>query len=237
VESVKIVASPRFLILETSSRIGQVAVAEDDRLLEVRRLEEARRHARDLAPAIGGLLQKYSWRPGDIHAVIVSHGPGSYTGLRVGIVSAKTFAYAAGCRLLTIETFAAIAGQAPAAVACLDVIADAQQGKIYVQRFGAVEDSSMRLPQRPLTVSRLEDWQSTRSPGAWVTGPGLRVYRDRIPENIPCAAEESWDPQPESLLQIGRLRFHRGESDDLWSLEPLYARPSSAEEKWQARSS
>jgi tRNA threonylcarbamoyladenosine biosynthesis protein TsaB len=229
--------SARFSILETSSRIGQVAIAEGARLVEIRRLEEARRHARDLAPAVADLLKNHGWRPQDISAVIVSHGPGSYTGLRVGIMSAKTFAYAAGSRVLAIDTFAAIALQAPAAIACLDVIADAQQGKIYIQRFGALDENGLRQAHTTLAVNRLEDWQSAKPTDAWVTGPGLRVYRDRLRQDLLCTDEMSWDPQPESLLHIGLLRFQRGEADDLWSLEPLYARPSSAEEKWQARSS
>ncbi len=70
-----------------------------------------------------------------MQAVLVSRGPGSYTGLRVGIMSAKTFAYATGCALIAVDTFAAIALQAPESVARVDVLADAQQDKVYVQSF------------------------------------------------------------------------------------------------------
>src|SRR5215471_12911522 len=104
----------RLLLLETSGRVGQVALAEGGRLRGVRRLEETRRHARDLAPAVRELLAAQGWRVRDLHGVIVSRGPGSYTGLRVGIMSAKALAYATGCTLLAIDTFAVIAGQAPA---------------------------------------------------------------------------------------------------------------------------
>src|SRR5438128_2225940 len=105
--------SARFLILETSGRVGQVALAQGDQVLGTRRLEEARRHARDLAAAVFELLQEQGWNPGEVDAA-------------------------------------------------------------------------------------------------------------------------AWDPRPQSLLQIALPRFHRNESDDLWRLEPLYGRPSSAEEQWQA---
>src|SRR5438067_2106851 len=131
--------NPRLLILETSGRIGLVGLAEGSRLVASRRLDEARRHARDLAPAVAELLKDQKWKPGDVQAVIVSRGPGSYTGLRVGIMSAKTFAYATGCPLLAIDTFAAIAAQAPVEASRVDVIADAQQEKGYVQRFVRAE--------------------------------------------------------------------------------------------------
>ena len=105
--------NPRLLLIETSGRSGQVALAEGNALLAVRRLDEARHQARDLAPAVADLLAAIGWKPRDIAAIVVSRGPGSYTGLRVGIMSAKTFAYAAGCALLAIDTFAVIAAQAP----------------------------------------------------------------------------------------------------------------------------
>src|SRR5690242_12220662 len=126
---------PRLLILETSGRAGFVAVAEGPRLMYDRRLDETRRHARDLAPAAADLLQRAGWRPRDVQAVIVGKGPGSYTGLRVGIMAAKAFAYATGCALVGVETFGAIARQAPSEALRLDVVADAQQGRAYWQRF------------------------------------------------------------------------------------------------------
>src|SRR5262245_23721817 len=118
-------SASRILILETSSRVGQVALAEGETLRGVRRLDEAGRHARDLAPAVRGLLAEAGWTAKMLDAVIVSRGPGSYTGLRVGIMSAKALAYATGCALVAIETFTAIARQAPVGVARIDVLADA----------------------------------------------------------------------------------------------------------------
>src|SRR5262245_1550316 len=104
---------PRILIIETSGQPGVVALAAGEQLLGQQRLNEARRHARDLAPMVLGLLVKQGWRARDLEGVFVSRGPGSYTGLRVGVISAKTLAYATGARLLALDTFAAIARQAP----------------------------------------------------------------------------------------------------------------------------
>ncbi len=125
----------RLLLIETSGRIGQVALADGPSLVGVRRLEESRRHARDLAPAVADLLVAAGWTPRDLSAVAVSRGPGSYTGLRVGIMSAKALAYAVGCPILAIDTFAIIASQASGGASPLDIIADAQQQKVYLQRY------------------------------------------------------------------------------------------------------
>src|SRR4051812_2892631 len=126
---------PRLLVIETSGKSGHVALAVGDRLIASRRIDEARRQARDLAPFTGGLLRAQGWTPRDLGAVIVSRGPGSYTGLRVGVMSAKSLAFATGCKLLAIETFAAVALQSGGNVLTVDVLADAQQEKVYVQRF------------------------------------------------------------------------------------------------------
>src|SRR5438552_1260198 len=140
----------RFLIIDTAHRRGHVAVALGDRILAGRQLEEARRHARDLAPLVKELLAEQGWGPHDLTAVLVSRGPGSYTGLRVGLMSAKTLAYATGCALIAVDTFAAVAWQTAPEAARVEVLADAQQDKVYVQSFGKAGEGWQ--PLAPLTV-------------------------------------------------------------------------------------
>ncbi len=223
---------PRLLILETSGRIGQVGLALGSRLLAWRRLDEARRHARDLAPSVADLLREQQWKPREVQAVVVSRGPGSYTGLRVGIMSAKTFAYATGCALVAADTFAAIAANTPAAVDTVEVLADAQQGKVYVQRYGRTGGTSAWHALNALTILSLEQWIARRSVSSWVTGPGLEIYRPRLPPEFKVVDPAFWHPALESLLRIGLARFERQEKDDLLTVEPLYLRASAAEEKW-----
>jgi tRNA threonylcarbamoyladenosine biosynthesis protein TsaB len=217
---------PRLLILETSHRVGKVALASAETIVGERTLDESRRHARDLAPAIRELLTQQGWRASELDGVIVSRGPGSYTGLRVGIISAKTLAFATGCTLLAIDTFDAIRLQAPAGIPNLDVIADAQQDKVYVQRFGTHPE--------PLTILPLAMW--LESALAWhvaVTGPGLETFGAQLPAALNVLPRENWLPQPASLLSLGLERFRNGERDHPFALEPLYLRASSAEEKWE----
>jgi tRNA threonylcarbamoyladenosine biosynthesis protein TsaB len=100
---------PRLLLIETSGRGGFVGLARGESLCGLSRLEESRRHGRDLAPLTAKLLKEQGWKPRQLDAVIVSLGPGSYTGLRVGLMAAKTLSYATGCALIGVETFAVIA--------------------------------------------------------------------------------------------------------------------------------
>ncbi|MGE3803582.1 MAG: tRNA (adenosine(37)-N6)-threonylcarbamoyltransferase complex dimerization subunit type 1 TsaB [Gemmataceae bacterium] len=220
----------RLLILETSGTVGQVGLSEAGAIVARRQLDETRRHARDLAPTVSALLKQQGWKPRDLAALIVSRGPGSYTGLRVGLMSATAFAYATSCQLVAIDTFTAIARQAPAETELLDVIADAQQDKVYLQRFARQGDAL--IPASALVIQEMADWLTVLEAGVRVSGPGLRRHHDRLPVGCPRADETEREPQLDSLLELGRQRLAAGQVDDLWQLEPLYLRPSSAEEKW-----
>jgi tRNA threonylcarbamoyladenosine biosynthesis protein TsaB len=215
--------------LETSQQPGLVAVAEADQLLAVRHLDEARRHARDLAPAVAELLAGQSWKPRDVQAVVVGIGPGSYTGLRVGVMSAKAFAYATGSVLLGLETFAVIAAQAPPDATRLAVLADAQQDKIYVQEFENL------IALAPLRIQPFGEWLNAVAQRTWVTGPGLRRWVSQLPPMVQPLDPSLWDVQPESLLKLGWGRYQLGQRDDVMKIEPIYLRPSAAEEKWSAQ--
>jgi tRNA threonylcarbamoyladenosine biosynthesis protein TsaB len=224
---------PRLLIIETSGRVGLVAVASGAEVLAVRPLAEGRKQGRDLAPAVGELLRQQGWTARQLQGVLVSLGPGSYTGLRVGIISAKTLCYATGCALLGVETFAAIAEQAPAAVTSLDVLADAQQGKVYLQSFRRASAAAAWEPQSPLAIRTVEDWLAGRDAEAWVSGPGIDVHAGRLPSGVKLVEAELRLPQAESLLRIGLRRYRADKRDDGWSVEPIYLRPSAAEEQWR----
>jgi len=216
---------PRLLIIETSHRVGQVALALGDAIVGERTLDESRRHARDLVPAIHALLSAQGWRARDLDGVLVSRGPGSFTGLRVGIMAATTLAYATGCRLLAINTFDAIGLQASDGP--VDVIADAQQDNVYVQRFG--------FEPLPLTIMPLERWlESASAANVSVLGPGLETFAVRMRVCLRILPKETWNATPLSLLKLGLARLAKGERDDPFSVEPLYLRASEAERKWEA---
>jgi tRNA threonylcarbamoyladenosine biosynthesis protein TsaB len=218
--------SGTWLVLETSGRLGRVGLARGGAIVRSRELAETRRLARDLAPLTGELLRQDGLAPREVAGVMVSIGPGSYTGLRVGIMSAKAFAYATGIPLIAVPTFAAIALQVPAEVETW-VIADGLQGLVYVQRFraGAALDE--------LRIAKAEDVLPAIPAGSVVTGPGVAVYEKSIPPGVRIVDEPDREPTLMSVFRAGSvLAPHSREL--LFALEPLYLRGSSAEEKAKA---
>src|SRR5207249_505636 len=127
-------------------------------------------------------------------------------------------AYATGCALLAIDTFAAIALQAPDEAMSLAALADAQQNKVYLQRFARTTPGVEWAAYSALVIQHLEEWLQQIPEDIWVSGPALRSYASQLPVGIRVAPPEQWDPQPQSLLRIGLARFLRGERDDLWTV-------------------
>lgn len=224
--------SPRLLLLETSGRQGFVAVAAGSKVLGVQLLDEGRRHARDLAPSVVKLVRDQGWTIRDLDAVAVSCGPGSYTGLRVGIMSAKTLAYATGCTLLGIETFAVVARQAPQQCTRLTVLADAQQERVYVQSFVRQPTGWQAIEE--LTIRPFAEWLASHPLDSWISGPGLSRWQTHLPAEARVVAEERQLPGVAGLLEVALEHLAAGKRDDPFRLEPLYLRASSAELQWQA---
>ena len=103
----------RILALETSSSSGSIAVMEDDRVLGESAFDPGQRTAQSFAPAVRRQLEAVDWLPRDIQLVAVALGPGSFTGLRIGVTAAKTLAYAVGAEVIGANTLKVIAWQTP----------------------------------------------------------------------------------------------------------------------------
>jgi tRNA threonylcarbamoyladenosine biosynthesis protein TsaB len=223
--------SESWLLIETSGRVGKVGLARGGAVVRATELDASRRHARDLTAAVDALLDAESLGPRDLTGVMVSIGPGSYTGLRVGVMAAKALAFATGCRLVPVGTFAAIAEQAPAEADALCVIADALQGHVYVQRFERKPETGRLVPSHGDVAIDPADELNWLPWGVWVSGPGVAVYADRnIPQNCHLVPEADREPSVAGLFAAGQ-HLPPATREELFALEPLYLRGSSAEEK------
>jgi tRNA threonylcarbamoyl adenosine modification protein YeaZ len=194
------------LVVETSGRCGQIGLARNGVWLEQCQLDGDRRHARDLSSAIRELLRRHGVEPRGVQGVIVARGPGSFTGLRVGLATAMTLAYAAGARIVGIGSFSGLAEQANVPEGRVAVVGDALRGCSYHQTF-------------------------VRSADGWDAETDLVVV-DAVDANCPEQASVV-QPNLDGLLAQGMRRLKRGEHDAPEALEPLYVQPSSAERQWR----
>jgi len=217
-----------FLGIETSGRAGSVAVADNDQLLgEVDLSASGRRHARTLVPEIAALLSSLQLTPQDVDVVAVSIGPGSFTGLRVGVTCAKTLAYATGCRLVAIDTFLAVAA-AQQDTTRVWVIDDPLRGDLFAGEYEQQE--GLWRCVSPAQLQSLDSWRSRRKPEERITGPGL-VTLEKEFTGSSLGESSTRLPHARSVVFLANQQAQTGHFADPWTLSPFYMRRSAAEEK------
>lgn len=230
-------ASQHLLALETSGRTGSVALvayteqgAGSQRVTE-RSVPAGQRTAKVLVPAIHELLQATDVRADQLHGVAAATGPGSFTGLRVGVTIAKTLAYATGCKLVGVNTLDVIAHQAFAANNVdgrVWAVLDAQRQELFAARF----DSPESVGQRDRTQLLWEhDWLGQLEPSDVVAGPVATKYVDQLPASVTITSSEACTPRAATVGLLGGQLLAGGHNCDPFALVPQYHRLSAAEEK------
>ncbi len=221
--------------IETSGLSGSVALNQDGRCLESRSLDQAgRRHAQTLVLELRQLLLKHHLTPGDVDAVAVSRGPGSFTGLRVGLVCAKTFAYATGCQFVAVDTFATVAMNCEPDICGVWVVEDAQRGDLFAGHYQRNDNEEWTLSS-PIEVVGAEEWLALRTADETIVGRGL-LRCDLSSAQARCLTDgEVIRPWASNVASRGermlRDRSSSTEVDfDFWKAVPFYIRPSAAEE-------
>jgi len=225
--------SLRTLALETSATAGSVALFDDSQLVLTCPLPPQSRSAQTLAPAIRQALTDAGWQPSQIGLVAVTTGPGSFTGLRVGVATAKVFAYSVGAEVLGVNTLDVIASQAPAECPTISAAIDAQRGQWVVRTYGRAAEA-----MEPLDSERLvdaADWLASLPAGTVLSGPVLERLPGPVPPGVSLAPVAAWTPRAETVGALALRAHAAGQRGDVWSLLPHYSRRAAAEEKWEAQ--
>ncbi len=224
----------QILALESAGKRGTVAALVDDRLLHEQPLSPGQRSAQSLVPAMIACLREVGWSPSQVDLVAVTSGPGSFTGLRVGVTAAKTFAYAADCEVLGIDTLRAVAAQLPAGSPSTCVVIDAQRQQLVAGWF-RIDGQGNVHTLRATSILDRDAWLSELTPETIVTGTGLAAARgellERLPEGVTPADASLWEPRAATVGSLAWQEYQAGRRDDLWELVPNYHRKSAAEEK------
>jgi tRNA threonylcarbamoyladenosine biosynthesis protein TsaB len=215
----------RVLGIESSGPRGGVALLDGDREAGLRLFEKGMVHGREIAPAIQDLLAAAGWPLASLDLVACDLGPGSYTGLRVGLAAAKGLALAAGLPVAGVSSLDVLAEAAKGLAKVVCPAIDARWDQIY----GAVYEDGRRLgdylAEKPAAfVARVPA-------GALVLGDALEAYGGLFGDVV-RAPRELWDPSPVQVARLGRRLRESGVVQDAATLLPLYLRPTEAEIKF-----
>lgn len=224
---------PFNLALETSSRSGSVTLGRGDEILTSRSLPEQVRHRVDLLPTIDGVCRERAVKPGDIGEVYVSVGPGSFTGLRIAIATAKMLARAVSVRLVAVPTVEAVAKNIPldrVEAQSLAVCLNMKKQSVYTGLFG--RGSEGWVLTEPARVTTIDEMISQHTGTLAILGDPLPGFESRA--GLTVLDKTLAQPTSEQAWCVGRAMAKRGEFVDEPNLLPIYAREPEAVTLWEA---
>jgi len=224
----------RILAVETATLQGSIALVDDSKVLAGLRSPEGIPHARWLMPAIERLFCETGLSLEGIDGLAVSAGPGSFTGLRIGLSTVKGLALGAGKPVVAVPTLDALARSVPPGRRLLCPILDARKKEVYAAFFRPDGDGGWerRTEDLALTPGRLAE---RIDEPVLFAGNGIDPYRQVLEAALGrralFAAGRFRFPRAEAVAELGLIRLARGQADTLETLEPRYVRPSEAEVK------
>ncbi len=221
------------LAIETSGRSGSVSLGKSDVLIDSADLPHKRRHNVELLPTIDTLCKKHDVTPNNIAQVYVSLGPGSFTGLRVGITTAKMLALAGNVELFGIATLDVLAENAPPdtqhVAVCLNLKHDTVHSAVY-QRDGDT-GSAIIKPQLRTMPELLQECPRPLH----IIGDPLPTIPDEHAQGVTVLDPSYAVGQSKAVWQLGRRAAKTRKPDDPMTLAPLYIREPEAVELWNRR--
>ena len=221
------------LALETSAKAVSAAVSEDGKILCSGYQDTGLTHSRTLMPIVEHILKNTGLTVADMDAIAVAAGPGSFTGIRIGVAAAKGLAFAADKPAVGVSTLAAMARNVAFCDGLVICAMDARRQQVYNALFEAKDGSLTRLtPDRAIALAELTEELKGNSRPITVVGDGALMCHGFLTEaGIPCRLAPphlrmqnamSVALEAEGMAAEGRLVSAQ-------ALEPVYLRPAQAD--------
>lgn len=250
----------KVLGIETSSNIGSVAICDGDAVTAEQSFEEGMLHEKELMPALKSAFEKSCLKPKDIDLISVSVGPGSYTGLRVGITCAKTVSYALKKPVIDVSSMDVIAQNVRVEHKCICPVIDAKREMVYACIYEYSPDNQMRFRSNVKhNLPALSAKDESMSINLWkrvsellIISPdevinrlpeGTLVFGDGVPRyvkifekrNLLIGNDDIGIPKAYIVAILGRHAYKKGRRRDINALKPIYLQKPEATERLQVR--
>jgi tRNA threonylcarbamoyladenosine biosynthesis protein TsaB len=234
----------KVLGIDTSTDTGGAALVADTLVGEYM-LGIGAEHSRMLMPAIERLMQDAVWQGEELDAIAVANGPGSFTGLRIGVTTAKALAYAWQLPVIGVNTLEAMAWQVCGFPGLALSALNARRGLVFGAVYRVAEGASVlpvavREPDNLLMSDLLQWVADNTTESVCVVGNVHEIFSDLLNDilgtrwvHLPTVCSVL---RPSSVASLGAARLARGDSPGTYSaisLLPEYARKAEAEVKWE----
>ena len=217
------------LALDTATPVGSVALCAPEGIVVSRYFDVGLQHSQRLFGELEAALAAAGVGVADVRAVAVAIGPGSFTGLRIGLSAAKGLCLAAGKELVTVSTLEALAARLPFTRLPVCAVLDARKREVYAALYDTATGVPVELvPPRAIAPAQLA--REGASAATIYTGDGATAYRELLAGNstaqfapLPCAR-----PDAGTIGWLALSKLEQGQTADLDAVEPEYLRAPSA---------
>jgi len=223
------------LAFESSAKAASVALCDGERLISQYTQCSALTHSRTLLPMAEDMLKNAELTLKDIGLIAVAHGPGSFTGIRIGVSTVKGLAWALECPCIGVSTLEAMAWHGVAAGGLICPVMDARRSQVYNALFEIADGKPVRLTKdRAISLSELGEELRAIGREVFLVGDGAGITEKYLRESsVPCrVAPENLVWQSAWGVAMAALGKTPGTADDLL---PVYLRLSQAERERQER--
>jgi len=215
--------------IETSGFIGNIAVCDGNTVVGKKMYGKNLSHDKEIVSSLESIFNEIKWDPNDIDLIAVSIGPGSYTGLRIGVTCAKTLAYGLGKPVIGIPTLDVLAENVKdhnAKTIC--PVIDAKRKSVYA----CIYDRNNKRITDFLIISP-DSLIDILPDSALIFGDGIAPYKQIFAQKefIILSDEKPGIADAANVARLGLERYERGMRCEINSLVPLYLRKSEAEER------
>jgi tRNA threonylcarbamoyladenosine biosynthesis protein TsaB len=221
----------RILAMDTATKSCSVAVAENETILRQITNVSEQTHSKHLLEMVHAVTEESGLTLSDLHGFAITRGPGSFTGLRIGISSIKGLALAVSRPVVGISSLQALAQQIGTTSHLICPLIDARKGEVYTSIYRCGKEALMPVLEER-AMAPYEAVRNINSPCIFV-GSGAVLYRDLIKDMLGdlarFASEDRHIIQASTVAYLGLKRFQNGDAGEVADLVPYYIRKSDAE--------
>lgn len=225
----------KILAIDTSNHPMSIALVEGKQLKATTTLNMVRNHSIYVLPTINDLFEKVGWQPVDIDRIVVAKGPGSYTGVRIAVTTAKTLAMTINRELVGISSLKVIAANVPPVTDCLIVpFMDARRGNAFAggYRYHNGRLDAAVLPEQHIAFNQLLEGLKEQQDSVYLVGEmtaKISKNAQPLPENVRLLAPSYALPSSYHLAMLGQ---NASVVQDIDAFVPNYLRITEAEVNW-----
>lgn len=224
------------LAIDTATRVCTVALCRDREILAEYTINMGMTHSEGLLPQLEQLLQRTGVAKKEIELLAVSMGPGSFTGLRIGLATAEAMAYSWQCCLHGVDTLKALAYNLPLEGRVLSPVLDAQKGNFYQALYKWEQGALVELePVQVVSAGEALERLALQGMPALLLGECAKLVKAGLPDWVQAAPEALRMPRASSVALAAVAEFDPETDKKIFGLEPYYIRRSEAEELWEKK--